>query len=74
MFSFKEFKIHERTIALFLYQRMKRGDAAARQTQVQPMKAIVCLGSLADKDMITDRFQSSKLFPLKIFETKGCPG
>ena len=71
MLSFNEFNSQDKTIALFLHQRIKRGDVAAGHSQVPSIKATLCL---ADIEIITDHLQLSKLSPLKMLETKGCPG
>jgi len=71
MFSVKEFKSQERTISLFLSQRIRRGDVVPGFGQWPSIKANLCL---ADRVVITDLFQLSKFFPLKGFETRGIPG
>ena len=53
MLSLREFKSHEMTIALFLCQKVKRGEVEAGQAQDPSIKAILCF---ADKAMITDLF------------------
>ena len=71
MFSFKEFRSHERTMALFLCQKVYKGEVELGHSEVPSMKAILCL---ADKAIITDLFQLSKPSPLKRLATKGRPG
>jgi len=58
-------------MALFLCQRMWRGDLVPEFGQVPSMKATLCLAVSA---MMTDFFQLSKFSPLTMLYTKTCPG
>jgi len=71
IFSLKEFNSQDKTIALFLCQRLCKGDVAIGQSQVPLMKASLCL---AKRAMNIDLFHLSKFSPLKTLDTKGCAG